>query len=488
MVAALGLGAASCAPPPPAVDDPGTSTALTFLQARTGVDAAIVDGHGRQVQLRGANLNHLGDYHQAYAELPTVSPLTDEDWDDLAARGFDVVRLVTSWSAWEPERDQVDEAYLDRVRDAVEAANRRGIWVVIDMHQDAWSSGIVTPADEICPTGTTHQKGWDGAPAWATFTDGLPTCTPGSREESPAVVRAWTAFYEDRAGIRAELAELWGRIAAEFAGDPGVAGFDLLNEPGIAWSLDRTVDGLTRFYREALAAIRAAEDAAGAPHHLVFFGTTVTGPWVPPFSEDPNLVFAPHVYAESIGPSFPGLLDLAVGLNRFLGESYGRPVWIGEYGSFSSPGVNTAWMSRFARLHDASGYDGGTWWQWEQECGDPHSISYPEGPEWVASRLADCDGSRMDVACPARSYPRAVPGRLTAVDAAPCGGALAVTGTTPSPSTADLWFQPAEGSDPATPPLVGGTGVLDIELRPVDGGWRVFVRVDGDYRITLTPG
>jgi endoglycosylceramidase len=205
---------------------------------------------------------------------------------------------------------------------------------------------------------------------------------------------------------------------------------------------------------------------------------------VPKFSDDPNLVFAPHLYAESIGPSFPGLLDLLATLLPVLGTYYGTPVWVGEYGAFGSARFNRNWMERFARLHDANGYDGGTWWQWEQECGDPHSIEYPRDADWVATRLSDCDGSRMEVACPSRSYPRAVPGRMTSLTAAPCGGTMVVMGTTPTRSTADLWFEPVGDADGA-PPDVSGHGIVAVDPRRVGGGWRLFVTVEGDYRISV---
>lgn len=487
-IAALVAVAGGCVAPSPTppVDDPGTSTGLTRLSVVAGPDAAIVDGHGRTVQLRGANLNHLGDYFAADPRLPTVSPLGDDDWDDLAAAGFNVVRLVTSWSSWQPERDRFDTAYLARVRTAIEAANDRGMYVVVDLHQDAWSRFVHTPRGEECPAGTRPHAGWDGAPAWATFTDGQPTCGPGRREESPAVIAAWDAFYANREGIRDELAALWGRIAAELAGNPGLAGYDLLNEPGHGSDLGATLQGLTDFYHDAIDRIRAAEAAAGADAHLVMFEPTVNGVPTAGPGDDPNLVWAPHMYAESIGPSFPGFLDLLMAGFRLLGDLYDTPVWIGEYGSFSDDAADRRWMERFAELHEANGFSGGAWWQWEQECGDPHETAgaWPTTEEWVLGRLPGCDGSRMAVACPSRSFPRAAPGRVTSVTAEPCGGGLTVVGTTPAPSTADLWYQPAPGADPQVPEVTG-TGVVDVRAERSGPGWRIFVAVEGDYRIDV---
>lgn len=484
----LGLLAGACAPatPPPDVTDPGDSTDLQWLTAVRGPSAGIYDESGRQVMLRGVNFNHLGDYFQSHPDLPTVATLDDADWDDAAAQGMNVIRLVTNWSAWEPERDVFDRDYLERVRDAVDQANAHGMYVVIDMHQDAWSKFVYTPAEEVCPPGTTPQIGWDGAPEWATFTDGAPTCSPARREDSPAVKRAWAAFYANREGIRDELAELWGQIAAEFADHPGVAGFDLLNEPGYSFDQDATLLNLAQFYRSAIGEIRAAERMRGARPHVIFFETTVNGPFVAlDFSDDPHLVFAPHNYGESIGPSLPGLLELLTDALRLLAALYGTTTWIGEYGNFSpDPVARTTYMSRFNRLQDRAPGAGGTWWQWEQTCGDPHDVAsaYPPSDEWVAQQLPKCDESaRMAMPCTARSYPRAVPGRLVSLRTEPCGGPITVTGITPAPSTAELWLH---GERPEPPPVSGsGVGAAKVEPRP--GGYRVTVPVAGDYRIEV---
>jgi endoglycosylceramidase len=350
---------------------------------------------------------------------------------------------------------------------------------------------VFTPADEVCPPGTSPQKGWDGAPAWATFTDSAPTCSPAGREDSPAVRAAWDAFYADRNGIRRELAELWGRIATEYARVPGVAGYDLLNEPGFGNDGGEvTIGGQTAFYRESLDAIRSAERAAGAEPHLVLFETGVTGQLVTRFTDDPDMVFAPHVYAEAIGPSFPGLLDTLFSALRLLATGYGTPVWVGEYNQYGSEENQRSWMSRFAGLADLHGYAGGTWYTWNYGCGDPHGLQWPATPEWLDQQTGTCPGSRSPVACDSRSYPRAAPGRVAAIEASPCGGRLTVTGSTPSPSTADLWYRPdpaLPGGGPGPPPTVSGQGVGSVTANPVGDGWRIFVGVTGDYRVEVTP-
>ena len=165
----------------------------------------------------------------------------------------------------------------------------------------------------------------------------------------------------------------------------------------------------------------------------MFFEPTVNGPFVAPgFSDDPHLVFAPHNYAESIGPDVPGLLPLLTDALQLLAGLYRTTTWIGEYGNFSSdPQARADYMARFNRLDDRNPGAGGTWWQWEQQCGDPHDVAgaYPPDADWVARQAATCgESARMDTPCTARSYPRAMPGRLESLRAEPCGGAVTVAG------------------------------------------------------------
>src|SRR5262249_23580534 len=163
----------------------------------------------------------------------------DADWADMAKQGFNVVRLLISWSSVEPTRGMFDDAYIARVRDAVKAAAANGLYSVIDMHQDAWGKYIASPSDVVCAPDAAPAIGWDGAPQWATLTDGADTCTHGSREDSEAVMNAWDSFYANRDGIMDELVATWSKVATSFRDEPAVAGYDLLNEPNHGHDADR---------------------------------------------------------------------------------------------------------------------------------------------------------------------------------------------------------------------------------------------------------
>ena len=164
------------APAAPAADHPRV---LSRLHATHGANAAIVNERGAEVLLRGVNVNQLGEYFQANPDLPPTVPLSRDDFRDIAKLGFNSVRLIVTWSALEPTPGAYDEEYVDRIRQAVDWAASYGLYTVLDMHQDAYGLAVDTPQGVTCPDGTTPNNGWDGAPSWATITDGASTCRPG---------------------------------------------------------------------------------------------------------------------------------------------------------------------------------------------------------------------------------------------------------------------------------------------------------------------
>ncbi|HYD48978.1 MAG TPA: cellulase family glycosylhydrolase [Terriglobales bacterium] len=479
---------------------------LLPLHATRGENAAIFDSAGRQVLLRGVNLNVLGDYYQASPALEPVYPFAAEMFAEIAAHGFDVVRLIVSWSALEPQPGQIDRDYLARIRQAVDAAAANGVYVVLDMHQDAWGKHIATRTGEVCPPNKEPAIGWDGAPAWATLTDGASTCrSPGFREDSPAVVNAFLAFYEDRDGIQSRLVEAWAALAAELAGDAAVAGYDLLNEPHyVSVTRAETASDLGRFYGRTIAAIRAAEIAAGGFPHIIFFEPLIHFPLVgstppPDFTEDENIVFAPHNYAESINSFFT--IEMQFQTIRRAASRYDTTFWIGEWGWFGAPAENQARVVRYGQQEDLH-LVGGTWWQWLQACGDPHNLGGAVAAGDLSPGVEAAPAEQIQfhrITCPGGEYqvieewaqvlgrarPLAAPGRILTLASDGLAGTLHLTGD-------------AEGADPVAPlelwvparapttPVITGVNLAPPEVREVAGGYRISAQVSGSYQIDIT--
>jgi endoglycosylceramidase len=485
---------------PVAAPAPGDALELRPLSVAGG---RIVDDLGRDVLLRGANVNALGEYHRADPVVAPTAPVTDDDWDAMAAHGLSVARLIISWSRVEPVRGEVDQEYLAEVGDAVRAANARGIYVVLDMHQDAWSATLATPAGETCPEGTEPAIGWDGAPAWATITDGQSTCRPGSRESAPAVQAAFRNFYADTDGIRSRLAATWGRIAAFFAGTPGIAGYELLNEPNPVQPGPGSLAGYSRFVADAIAAIRAAEAGAGADPTPVFVEPIVSYPLSDSMPDaavvsDPDLVFAPHNYAESIGPEIL-TLEQTFAVDQNGADQLGPPgdpaaLWIGEYGWWDTGAESLEEARRYAAEEDRRAL-GGAWWQWRQTCGDPHSVGSPgatatEDQVHLVRRTCpgDTDAGLTEefLSILGRAYPRAAPGRIAELISDPATGALTVRGTGAGPGVElVVWLPDVDGAPPVEPTTVDGLG--EVEIERVRGGRLLTATTTGaDYILVVS--
>ena len=484
--------------------DAAAEPGLPALHATTGAGARIEDELGRTVLLRGINVNQLAEYAQNHPGFATTLQLTEADFAGIAALGFDVVRLLVSWSRLEPTPGAFDEAYVDRVREAIGWASDHDLYVIVDMHQDAWGSSVGTPTTETCLPGFEPAIGWDGAPAWATITDGLPTCAgAGVRELSPAVAQAWTSFYLDRSGIQTHLVDTWGRLAAAVAAEPNVIGWDLLNEPnpGLATIGTSDVVLLGAFYDRALDAIRAGERTAGVAPRIGFWEPPaewsllgVSPVPLPGFTDQPNLVFAPHVYAGSLSPLVTPAQghDLATAVAALHGTTY----FSGEWGWFGDPATDGVQVAAYAAEEDRR-LVGGAWWSWKQACGDPHVIGgRGKEPGAISPSLVriGCPGD-VELGPPppfatvlSRAYPRAAPGRLTAVSSDAATGSLTATGEAPGATGAaaelDLWI-PDRGLGR---PVVAGVQVVDPEVVEVEGGWRVEATASGSWRVDVHPG
>ena len=470
---------------------------LPGLSAIRGPEARVVDDKGRQVLLRGVNLNVLGDYFQANAKYPSVIPATDSDWAEMAADGFNVVRLLVSWSALEPTKGAFDTAYVARIHEAVNAAKAHGIYVVLDMHQDAYGKFVASPVGTTCPDPAKPGIGWDGAPEWATITGGADTCAAvGVRELAPAVMKAFDNFYADTDGIQTELTKTWASLAGEFATEPAIAGYDLFNEPN--WGTDSDSSGakLGAFTQKTIAAIRSAETAAGGTSHIAFFEPVVLWPkqgTLPPVASisDPNVVFAPHGYNDSIqgGTNAEGFASAAASA-----ATYGTTFWIGEYGWFGTPAADAVKVTQYAAQEDQYRV-GGAWWQWKQACGDPHSVGARDAeppPALVHLHHTTCPGDVNGgpvtefVTILSRAYPRFAPGQLTNLTSDPATGVFSISGAATSAdggSDLDVWI-PDGGRGK---PTLSGCGLGPIDIQMVDGGYRATAAVQGP-KYTMTSG
>ncbi len=480
--------------PPPVELDPYELRPLSVSD-----DNRIVDDLDREVLLRGVNITSLGEYWQGDPDYSPTLPTTDADWDAMAARGLSVIRLVVHWSRLEPEEGQIDGAYLDEIDGYVAEAAEHGIYTVIDMHQDAYSAFIYTAEDEICPEDSWPGKGWDGAPEWATLTDGLSTCVIGDRNSAPAVVAAWNHFYDNTDGIRDRFVASWAAVAERFAGRPEVAGYDLINEP----ETSRPASELTPIYDELLTELITAIRGAGA-QQLIFLEPTIPAgdQAMGLILADPvrmgvesfNLVGSTHNYAESIDVT--GLsLEMTNDLIWAMAEAQGTGVWIGEYGFWSTSAETLEVAARYAADEDNNA-QGGAWWQWRQPCGDPHSVHRVEGG-WepgdtiVHLNSMDCvEGVDLGpteafMVLLSRGYPRVTPGRIQLLQSDPETGQLLLEARSAKAGEMVVVWTPTEASTHEA----WAEGLDELLEHVVEGGRLLTATVsdNGSYSIGVDP-
>lgn len=376
----------------------------------------VVDARGREVLLRGVNVDVLADYWRGSSQ-PPVQPFRPRDLALLRAAGWNVVRLQLSWSRIEPRPGAYDEAYLAEAERYVQTFRAAGIYTILDLHQDAWGASLASRPGEVCAPGLRPALGWDGAPAWATLVSPLtPRCFAGAKEINPAVVEAWAAFWADApgpggVGIRTRYAAMAGHVARRLARHDAVAGYDVINEPG-AFNAPHHA-ALADLYSASLRAVRAGERLAGASSRLFLFQPdarwSAFGRGAPPdFARDGNVVYAPHVLTD---PPSRAVFQAARDEARGFG---GAPVFVGEWGA--DPDRDLGYFQQHQDLQDTFAV-GAALWSWGEGCGAPRRLERNSPRTW-GLRQANCstteDGApRADLLRRlTRSYVRAAPGRL----------------------------------------------------------------------------
>jgi len=277
-------------PAPSAPPGPGGALPWLHVAHPSSGRAYIADPDGRLVVLQGAIPASLVQYGPspvlpfpldpaaydggrcpAAPQWSPYPPSCQSDLKSMATLGFNSVRLPISWSVLEPDRGRFDETYLDRLLQIVGWARELRMYVIIDMHQNAFSP-FVGSGD-----GVTLRYN-SGAPRWATFTDGFPSRVyGGQREINPAVFQATTNFWYDREGIQDEYIAAIAHVAHRFKDDSTVAGYGVYNEPWFGWNLPPGFEDLLLFpfYRRVIDAITGTHD--GLPCWSGFFMPAVCG-------------------------------------------------------------------------------------------------------------------------------------------------------------------------------------------------------------------
>jgi endoglycosylceramidase len=289
-----------------------------------------------------------------------------------------------------------------------------------------------------------------------------------------------------------------GELAARFAGEEAVVGYDLMNEPN-AFTADQQT-ALADLYGEAVAEIRAREQAAGGFAHLILFEPSAlwsaVGRGAPPdFARDRDVVYAPHIYTGgfSNGPitdeAFQNAQDEAAAFG-------GAPILSGEWGSDPGRAENPddGYFLSHQRLQDEFRI-GATLWTWHESCGDPHKAGDARAgriPYVWGEFDVDCTNNMIRGVRQAlvdqltRAYVRAAPGKLVVADYDPETGAFAADGADAAPDAELVAFYPAARHGLPTLITSGLTGVE----QPAAPNGNVYIlarSLGGEWSLRATP-
>lgn len=283
-----------------------------FLAVR---GSQVVDESGTPVQLRGFNAGlDLAGYREfskfySQEQLKRKNKVIldhyfgDYDYEHMQNMGVNVIRAsLPQWRLLEYAPYQYDDKYIDLIEEKVNQAYGHGIRTILVMN-DAGESSIYYQTDV--------------------------------KEGHPLIL------WKDPER-RAQVYATWEHLAARFADNPGVAGYDLMNEPQ-----PPSKAALHDFYQNCIDAIRKHD-----PRHIIFMDTKhfpidLNIAWGGTYT-DPNIVLETHHYSKNLFQAnrndphfqFETRRQIQDGLNQLLNhpDRGDRPIYIGEFGVYMEDG------------------------------------------------------------------------------------------------------------------------------------------------------
>lgn len=285
----------------------------------------FVNEDGAKIIFRGFNLQ---------AKAPPFAPIqSGSELDPLEALGVNLIRFNFVWEAAEPELGQYDESYFEYYDRVINWAWERGMYVLIDFHNNAYSRYAATG----CGSGFPH---------WA-ISPSAPVNEPKQSGEcnfvafmAAAMLSAenyanWYDFMMDSYGVRTRFFALTERLARRYENHPAVIGFDL-NEPMVFKPVGQYDSELTNyFFNEWHRFIQSINT-----RYITFFGDNPLQFVLinqPPHLDIPlggQVSLDAHFYEPGGHSLGAPILSTRPSINAIIAtrEQYNIPVLIGEYG------------------------------------------------------------------------------------------------------------------------------------------------------------
>lgn len=260
-----------------------------------------------------------------------------ETFNDIAAQGFDSVRLPVNFTAHTDDTTadyRLSESFMAQLDTAVKNAINAGLTIIIDFHQ---------------------------------------TCTLDG-----------TSLYSDYAKVSPKYLKIWEQVAARYKNYPDLVAFELINEPEVGNGF--SVSQLNTLQEQALNIIRANNltrkvFVAGGKNNEPYTLTNISSK----LKNDGNTVAAVHCYypmefthqgAEwlnlpsgvNFDDSCKTQIDKAITACASFARSSGMQVWMGEFGVYNGATAANAqaYITYFRERCEANNVD---WCYWEYNQG-----------------------------------------------------------------------------------------------------------------------
>jgi endoglucanase len=291
--------------------------------------------YGTHTQMRSAMAAVLGQSKAEafWNEYETVY-YTDKDAAYLQQKGFNALRVPINQNRLEdPNHPGVyDEQALRRIDDVIRLSKEHGIYVILDLHAVMGGQSRQIYADSIS-----------------------------------SIPEFWR--YAD---FRKRATDLWVMLARRYRNEPGVAGYDLMNEPNTQGHTEL----LTEWLRETHREIRRVD-----PVHLIWLSGDDWGKGFlgldKQFWDDPQAAFEFHIYPDFTFPlskmtDYPQTVDgvrydkawLRDHLHEKIEFGRRRHVWLGEFGFSMDHGKIPLLQKMAGDMKTIADEEGWSWTQW----------------------------------------------------------------------------------------------------------------------------
>lgn len=278
----------------------------------------VIDENGNEIFLRGFNTG--GFKFVSYKDLSKTNTLeeidnfndqnykhymTEDDIRDMKSMGANVLRAHSYFKFWtlETELYKYDDGFIKTMDDFIDMAYRNGVYVIIVLTNAAESTGEIK-------AGKLNRELYGGDILWSD---------------------------ED---FQQRVISAWGYLAKHYADNPGVAGYDIINEP-----CPPTKEIFHSFYSQIINEIRKVDR-----NHIIILSGSM-GPdaeillWGGEY-EDNNIMLQVHVYADAskrgyYDPSqYHSRKELEEKLKLLLSydEVKNRPIFVGEFSALWDSG------------------------------------------------------------------------------------------------------------------------------------------------------